>query len=1085
MSVVCRHTDDIALPPPPIMPCQPVWSPSPQPAGVLEIPTGELAEPTGVSSDIATVPSDIAAPVANDTAIWTPTETVLEQHRLAYAAYYHCTTEHPRLRDLVRFFHEAWDHPSRELMCKIVDNKMLASLPKELTSKVIRKFFPQCEACPAANMSQKPIPREASDREYVTGEELMVDIKVFANNSKALKHKRAFGRYTGALTAIDLATRFKIGKLIKSHSSLEVQLEELRVDVHAAGHTLRVLRIDNEFITAPIKRWAGLCEPPIELQPCIPHEHHSIGDIERFNQTLENAVFKKMYGRRHLTVQYWGMAYEDYIMKANLMGSVHGPTQSPYELWTGKHPDVLKLPMIPFGSVVMAHVPLDQQTTDGPRSTLHYTVGTSLGHQGGLRLFNPATKRVVVRRTYKVLGPEPEPYTMPVYDMSADGDVTEQPVSVDTNDVSGDVNEYKYLIGTIHLDPDDGEYYKVTDVIEETYDETEGPLIVAYRRHVSKTGKYLKKTTEDDYPIHIGDIVQYTAEHAEARPDQISKKSAKRVAHHVLAYKATSIPTVMTQPEIDWSRRLPRTLQQVLNMPTSNPDRDGFLDATADEIKSLRDMGTWDPKETLSEEQMKTSKIGMSRCVFTKKYHPDGTFDKYKCRIVFRGDRWYDLYCNKTYAGCVMSETVRLLLSVAATEDMEIGCLDVKTAFLYGDVPDDQYIYMRRPAGLTDTDMPSVVRLRKCLYGLPHAPATFRTHSDTTLRSLGFTPTVSDPRLYVRLLDDGAKVYVAVHVDDFGVAATSTALKAETMAAIQEVYRCVESDLGFYLGMKLVRDRVARTITISQPGYMEDVREEYGITSTSGPLTPMIGKERETESDTNPLLDAAGVKLYERKVGSALWPAIGTRPDILNAINMHSRHTKSPLRGDMITLDRLLDYLVNTPDLGLVLGGHGGVVLHATVDASYGTHADRKSHTGCTLHIGVGSGAFLSRSKKQTVTADSSTVAEFIATHLASKEVMWARALLSEMGYPQLQPTVLGEDNMSTIAMIQNDCNGQKTKHIAIRFNMIRELVQQLEIQMKYLPTADMTSDILTKPLDPKPFLHLRKKLLGMMVLQA
>ena len=65
------------------------------------------------------------------------------------------------------------------------------------------------------------------------------------------------------------------------------------------------------------------------------------------------------------------MAYEVYIMKANLMGSLHGPMQSPYELWTGKHPDVLKLPMVPFGSVVMAHIPLDQQTSDGPRSILH------------------------------------------------------------------------------------------------------------------------------------------------------------------------------------------------------------------------------------------------------------------------------------------------------------------------------------------------------------------------------------------------------------------------------------------------------------------------------------------------------------------------------------------------------------------------------------------------------------------------------------------------------------------------------------------------------------------------------------------
>ena len=432
-----------------------------------------------------------------------------------------------------------------------------------------------------------------------------------------------------------------------------------------------------------------------------------------------------------------------------------------------------------------------------------------------------------------------------------------------------------------------------------------------------------------------------------------------------------------------------------------------------------------------------------------------------------------------------MSKTVRAMLAVAATEDMELGCLDVKTAFLYGDVPEAQFIYMRRPSGLTDADMPAIIRLHKCIYGMAHAPATFRAHSDGVLRSMGLAPTISDPRLYVRIYDDGTKVYVAVHVDDFGIAASTVAQKTETMAAIRSAYNCTESDLGFYLGMKLVRDRVRRTITISQPGYLEDLREEYGITSTQCPMTPMVDKMREPESESNPALDKAGIQLYQSKVGAILWPAMGSRPEVQFATNTHARYTKSPLRGDMDTLDRVLDYLVNTPELGLVLGGHGGVILYATVDASYGTHADRKSHTGCTLHIGKGSGAFMARSKKQTVTADSSTVAEFIATHLAAKEIMWARTLLEEMGHPQLEPTTLGEDNMSTIAMINNDCNGQKTKHIEIRFNLIREQVQKLVIQLEHLRTQDMVSDILTKPLDPKPFLHLRSKLLGMMALAA
>ena len=127
---------------------------------------------------------------------WVPDAATVERHAVAIEAMtfgaFYFTAECPRLRDMVRFFHEAWDHPSMELMCKIINEKIFSNIPKELTAKAVRKHFPQCEACPAANMTQNPIPREASDRTFVSGEELMVDIKVWANNSKALKHRRAF-----------------------------------------------------------------------------------------------------------------------------------------------------------------------------------------------------------------------------------------------------------------------------------------------------------------------------------------------------------------------------------------------------------------------------------------------------------------------------------------------------------------------------------------------------------------------------------------------------------------------------------------------------------------------------------------------------------------------------------------------------------------------------------------------------------------------------------------------------------------------------------------------------------------------------
>ena len=102
-------------------------------------------------------------------------------------------------------------------------------------------------------------------------------------------------------------------------------------------------------------------------------------------------------------------------------------------------------------------------------------------------------------------------------------------------------------------------------------------------------------------------------------------------------------------------------------------------------------MEAWDKAEVLRDKQMKTPGLGMSRCVFTRKYHLDSTFGEYECRIVFRADRWYDLYCSKTYAGCVMSESVRLLLFVAATKDIDLASLDVTTAFIYGLIPLTQF----------------------------------------------------------------------------------------------------------------------------------------------------------------------------------------------------------------------------------------------------------------------------------------------------------------------------------------------------------------------------------------------------------
>ena len=115
---------------------------------------------------------------------------------------------------------------------------------------------------------------------------------------------------------------------------------------------------------------------------------------------------------------------------------------------------------------------------------------------------------------------------------------------------------------------------------------------------------------------------------------------------------------------------------------------------------------------------------------------------------------------------------------------------------------------MRRPSGLTDADMPPIVRLLKSIYGLPMASAKFREHSDTTLRNMGFIPTVSDPRIYVKFYHDETRAYISVHVDDLGIVVSNMHRINEIKNDLQKVYKLqFNTDFNYYLGMLIWRDR--------------------------------------------------------------------------------------------------------------------------------------------------------------------------------------------------------------------------------------------------------------------------------------
>ena len=174
-----------------------------------------------------------------------------------------------------------------------------------------------------------------------------------------------------------------------------------------------------------------------------------------------------------------------------------------------------------------------------------------------------------------------------------------------------------------------------------------------------------------------------------------------------------------------------------------------------------------------------------------------------------------------------------------------------------------------------------------------------------------------------------------------------------------------------------------KSITISQSHFVGKIIDLYSVPSSTAkyPMAEDFLTSSKTASDL-PILSLPLQTLFQEKIGNSLYMASHTRPDLLYATTQLSRRSNKANSKDMSAADRLLRYIASTSDLGLTFSTHGhSSSLFTYVDSSYDCYSDSKSHSGVSLHLGQYSGAFLTLLKKQTITADSSTDAEFVATY--------------------------------------------------------------------------------------------------------
>jgi len=714
----------------------------------------------------------------------------------------------------------------------------------------------------------------------------------------------------------------------------------------------------------------------------------------------------------------------------NVIPTHDSPSSTPYYLWHGSHFDPLANPLLPFGSIVYAHIPLCLQTTLSGRSVRTFYIGCAPDHKSGILLFDPRTKLTKIRRTYKVLGPVDPAVTDTTFDLhpadndaddelhphqygtdhgvDADPSVTDPATNVPVLPAVIPPGEYvvesivghkgtarrpstmKFHVKWLGLDEygwidwEEADQLAALDVYLRNNPNVIVPpsihsLLAAAPVHSVSNDRYFACNVHraaslmSDIGLDYSDCSRALLTNGNDPRAAVStiliNRGLARIAPHmtssfgqifnylspkcIRAYPVT-IPSVSLHAYssvMSDGNTIPRSLANARSLPTAPY----WETALRDELNSWATNSTWceiDCDISL----IALSLIVPSKFVFDVQYHPDGSFSKFKIRLVARGDRWIDIYGMSTYASTVKSESVRLILSIAAAEDMLIECVDVKTAFLYPPLKPGELIYMRRPKGLTDADMPAVVRLTKCVYGLPQASAYFRAHSDSTLRAFGALPTPEDDCVYTYDDPSGARVYICAHVDDFGLISKSQHALDLVKGFLAKTYALkVNADMSYYLGMLITRDRASRWITLSQPRYIADIADRFHIDMNAQidwPVTPMVyDSHRRAAVDITPL-PPAGIVDYQSRIGSLLYLAINTRPDILYAMSMLSRKSKAPSANDLSSVNRVLLYVVGSRHLALKFYSTEGVKLYATVDASYACHPDFKSHSGCALQIG-------------------------------------------------------------------------------------------------------------------------------------
>jgi hypothetical protein len=393
-------------------------------------------------------------------------------------------------------------------------------------------------------------------------------------------------------------------------------------------------------------------------------------------------------------------------------------------------------------------------------------------------------------------------------------------------------------------------------------------------------------------------------------------------------------------------------------------------------------------------------------------------------------------------------ETVRLLLALAADQSWEVHHMDVKIAFLNGDLQEEVYV-QQAPGFVVPGQEHKVLKFCKALYGLHQAHRAWNQKLDEKLVVLGFVKCPSEHAIYCK--GTGAdRLVVGVYVDDLVITGASSDSIKKFKVQMANVFKM--SDLGlltYYLGIEVKQEHEG--ITLSQGSYARKILEK-GMLGCNPVQVPMQAKLKLSSKGDSPYADAT----EHRSLIGSLRYLVNTRPDLAFLVGYVSRFMEKPQEEHLMTVKHILRYIAGTADMGVFYPRRKG------------RKAELKGFSDSDMagfHFFFGESPISWQSSKQKVVALSSCEAEYIAAATAACQAVWLARVLAEILGTKISKPVIRVDNKSAISLIKNPVHHDRSKHIETKYHAIRDYVQKGQIEVKFIRTNEQLGDVLTKPL--------------------